>query len=85
METSQKPTLDGEGEQGRNKQKRYKQTLNHNIFIIIIIIIIVIMIIVMNITIIRVGDQLTTYLDRQYIIATKALIPTKPPIFWLTR
>ena len=27
-------TLDGGGEQGRNKQKRYKQTLNHNIFII---------------------------------------------------
>ena len=27
-------TLDGGGEQGRNKQKRYEQTLNHDIFII---------------------------------------------------
>ena len=41
METSQKPTLDGGGEQGRNKQKRYRQTLNHNIFIILIIPIII--------------------------------------------
>ena len=32
-------TLDGGGEQGRNKQKRYKQTLNHNIYMVIIIII----------------------------------------------